>query len=118
MPRTHMNLIVVIAATLVATSAIAESNHEEHAHDFSKDVDALHAALAPLWHEHAGEERSRKVCAQTNTLENLTRDIQNGDTRLLLKSIAALKVRCQTSPTNIEDAFTQVHDAFHHLTEN
>ncbi|MFA7269900.1 MAG: hypothetical protein WC073_11195 [Sterolibacterium sp.] len=117
MPKKCRNFIVAIVATLLAGSAIAENNHENHRHQFSKDVDALHEVLAPLWHAHAGNERSQKVCAQAQKLESLTRDIQSGDTKNLLGTIAALKAQCQASPTDIDAVFSQVHEAFHRLAE-
>jgi hypothetical protein len=116
-PGKYRNLIVAIVATWLAGSAIAEDSHEKHAHDFAKDVDALHAVLAPLWHARAGKERSQKVCAQADKLESLTRDIHSGDTKTLLVSLGALKARCQASPTDIDAAFSQVHEAFHRLAD-
>jgi len=118
MQRKHVHLVVVIVAALLSGSAIAEAEHKEHAHNFSQDVDALHAVLAPLWHATAGKERSKKVCARANKLETLTRNIQNGDTTLLLESITALKSQCKTNPTKIDDAFSKVHEAFHGLAEH
>ena len=118
MQRIHVHLIAAIVATLIAGSAIAETEHKEHAHNFSQEVDALHATLAPLWHEQAGRARSKKVCAQAGKLETLTRNIQTGDTTPLLDSIAALKAQCKTNPTKIDDVFSKVHEAFHGLAEH
>lgn len=88
---------------------------EKHMHSFAKDVDAFHAALAPLWHAPAGKERAQNVCAQANKLESLATDIRSGDAKPLRASITTLKAQCQTNPADIDTAFSQVHEAFHHL---
>lgn len=118
MPGKYSKLCVAIAATLLAASAGAEDQHGKHTHSFSKEVDALHAALAPLWHAPAGKERAQNVCAQANKLETLSKDIHSGDTKNLLASIAALKAQCQANPADIDAAFSQVHQAFHRLAEH
>jgi hypothetical protein len=115
--KKHLKLSGAIVATLLAASALAEDNHEKHHHRFAADVDALHSVLAPLWHATAGKERSQNVCAQTGKLESLSKDIRSGDNKALLASITTLKAQCQTSPTEIDAAFSQVHDAFHRLID-
>jgi len=118
MPRIHTKLIVAIAAVLFAGSAVGEDKDERHMHSFAKDVDALHAVLAPLWHERPGKERSQNVCAQAHKLEKLTKEIHGVDVRTLLESIAALKAQCQANPSDIDAVFSQVHEAFHYLAEH
>ena len=118
MPKIYTKLIVAIVAVLFAGSAIGEEKGEKHKHNFAKDVDALHAVLAPLWHARPGKERSQNVCAQAHKLESLAKEIHSGDAKALLVSIAALKAQCQASPSDIDAAFSQVHDAFHHLAEH
>ena len=110
-------MFIAAISVLMAGSAWAQDNHEKHAHSFSKDVDALHAVLAPLWHAEAGKERSQKVCTQVDTLEGLTKEINGADTKPLLTSLTALRKQCQANPTKIDVAFSQVHEAFHHLAE-
>lgn len=118
MTRSRYARIAAIAATLLAGgTAWANDKHEPHSHAFAKDVDALHAALAPLWHAQPGKERTRAVCAQAERLEGLTREIRSGDTKALLASIAALKAQCKANPAKIDAAFAKVHDAFHDLAE-
>jgi hypothetical protein len=117
MPKSNTNLIAAIVTTLMVSNAIAEAKHEDHAHSFAKDVDAFHAALAPLWHARPGQERSQNVCAQAGTLVALATDIHSADPKPLLASLAALKAQCKTSPTKIDAVFTEVHEAFHHLIE-
>lgn len=118
MLRKVTNSIALIVAALLAGGAIAAEQHENHRHHaFAKDVDALHAVLAPLWHARPGKERSQNVCAKTNELERLAGDIRSGDPKSLLLAIAALKKQCQASPANIDAAFFDVHEAFHRLAE-
>lgn len=117
MPRMKANLIVVTVAALLAGSIIAEDGHEHNAHAFAKDVDPLHAVLAPLWHSPPGKERSEKVCESAQKLENLAAAIRNAEVKPLLSSIAVLKAQCKTNPNDIDTAFSQVHEAFHRLAE-
>jgi type IV secretory pathway TrbL component len=114
----RMNWGVVIAATLLAGSAGAEGQHEGHAHHLAKEVDAFHAALAPLWHAPAGRERSRQVCAQAPKLASLAQAIRSGDSKPLLASLVALKAQCQANPADIDGVFSDVHEAFHRLAEH
>lgn len=88
---------------------------ERHMHRFARDIDAFHAALAPLWHAPAGKERAQNVCAQAPKLEILAKEVHSGDAKPLLASVTALKAQCQANPADIDAAFSQVHDAFHHL---
>lgn len=118
MSRIQTKLIVVIVALLTAGSAIGEDKAEKHIHSFAKDIDDFHAVLAPLWHARPGNERSQKVCAQANKLENLAREIHSGDAKKLLASIAELKAQCQANPPDIDALFSQVHEAFHGLAEH
>lgn len=108
---------LIVAALLIGGSALAEDKRERHPHAFAKDVDALHGALAPLWHAQPGKERAREVCAQVERLEGLTREIRSGDNKAMLASIAGLKAQCLANPAEIDAAFAKVHDAFHDLVE-
>lgn len=107
----------IAAALLIGGNAWAEDKREQHSHAFAKDVDALHAALAPLWHAQPGKERTRNVCAQVERLEGLSREIRSGDNKAMLASIAGLKAQCLANPAEIDLAFAKVHDAFHDLAE-
>lgn len=117
MTRIHTRLTLTIVAVLFAGSASGEDKGEKHMHSFAKDVDALHAVLAPLWHAPPGKERAQNVCAQAPRLESRAREIRSGDAKALLASIAALRVQCQANPSDIDAIFSQVHEAFHHLAE-
>jgi hypothetical protein len=118
MLKTLANLIGLIVVALLVEFAIAEEPHDEHMHQgVAKDVDALHAVLAPLWHAQSGKERSQVVCAKANKLESLAKDIRAGDTKALLLAIAALEKQCQAGQTDIDAALSDVHEAFHRLAE-
>lgn len=118
MVRPQTNFVALMAAALLAGSAFAQDKHENHDHAFAKDVDAFHSLLAPLWHADAGKERSRKVCAQADKLESLGREIRGPDAMSLVESVRALRLRCQTDPTRIDEAFARVHEAFHRVAEH
>lgn len=107
--------MVVIAAALLVGNAAAQDHHEKHSHRFANDVDAFHTALAPLWHAPAGKERAQKVCANAIRLESLAREIHSADSQPLLASLATLRTQCQEKPSDIDPAFSRVHDAFHRL---
>lgn len=119
MPTKYLYPIALLAATLLAGSAFAAEppEHHPHHHAFAQDVDAFHAALAPLWHARPGKERTRNACAKAADLETLAGNIRSADAKPLLGSIAAFKKQCQTSPGKVDAAFSDVHDAFHHLIE-
>lgn len=117
MPGNKRFLIAATLAALLAGSAEAADRHEQHHHDFAQDVDAFHAVLAPLWHARPGQERTRNVCAQTTQLASRAAEIRSGDAKTLVASVAALQQRCQTQPADIDAAFFDVHQAFHHVAE-
>jgi len=112
MQKIYIKLILSIASVLFAGVAIGE---DKHMHQFSKDVDAFHAVLAPLWHAQPGNERSQNVCSHAQKMENLAKEIHSGDSEMLRASLAALKIRCETNPSDIDAVFSDVHEAFHHL---
>ncbi len=117
MTRMPANLIAMFVVGLFAGSTVAQDRHEQHNHAFPKDVDAFHATLAPLWHAQAGKQRSANVCAQAGKLESLAGEIRKVDTKALVASVAVLKAQCNTSPINIDAAFSEVHEAFHRVME-
>ena len=115
--RNCKRVTVIAALLLMGGSALANDKGEQHPHAFARDVDALHAALAPLWHAQPGKERARNVCTQVERLDGLAREIRSGDTKAMLASIAGLKAQCLANPAEIDAAFAKVHDAFHDLAE-
>jgi len=111
-----MNLIKLVGASLAMTclgSAIADDHH--HHHNFAKDVDAFHAVLAPVWHARPGPERLPSACAKVDELGRLASDIRSTDASKLVASIATMKTACQSKPGDVDGAFHDVHEAFHHL---
>lgn len=118
MATKQTNVIVAVIGALLVGNTIAKDQDEQHAHSFAPDVEAFHSVLAPLWHAHAGKERSRNVCAQSPDLERLAQAIRSANPKPLLTSIAALRAQCKTDPADIDNAFSQVHDSFHRLAEH
>jgi len=112
-----MNWVVAIAVALFAGNAGAADRQDGHSDNLAKEVDAFHAALAPLWHSPVGKERSQQVCAQASRLASLAQAIRSGDSKPLLESLVALKAQCQANPADIDSVFSAVHEAFHHLAE-
>ncbi len=107
-------LIKLFGVTLAVTclgSAIADDHHHHH---FAKDVDAFHEVLAPLWHARPGPERLPNACAKVGELGRLASEIRSTDATELVASIAAMKTACQ-SKGDVDGAFHDVHEAFHHL---
>lgn len=108
-------LIKLFGVTLAVTclgSAIAEDHHHHH---FSKDVDAFHSVLAPVWHARPGPERLPNACAKVDELGRLASDIRSTDATKLVASIATMKTACQGKQGDVDGAFHDVHEAFHHL---
>lgn len=110
-------LVPLIAALCLGAAWAQDQGLHHHHHEFGEDVAALHAALAPLWHAPEGKARLRNACAKAAKLEQLTRAVRDGDTQPLLTAIAAMKTQCKTKSGDVAGAFSQVHDAFHHLIE-
>lgn len=108
-------LIKLIGASLAITclgSAMADDHHHHH---FAKDVDAFHAALAPVWHARPGPERLPNACAKVDELGRLASDIRSTDATKLVASIGTMKTACQSKSGDVDDAFHDVHEAFHQL---
>lgn len=100
----------MLAVTFLGAAIADDHNH----HHFAKDVDAFHAVLAPVWHTRPGPERLPNACAKVDELGRLASAIRSTDATKLLASIAAMKTACQ-SKGDIDGAFHDVHEAFHHL---
>lgn len=108
-------LILAVVATMFGQSVAAEGSHKHH---FAKDIDAVHGVLAPLWHSPPGKDRAQKVCAQAERMEQLAHQIRSVASKPLVTSIATLRAQCQTNPVAIDQAFSDVHDAFHVIAEH
>lgn len=107
-------LITCVAGSCIGT-AVADDHH--HMHRFPKDVDALHAVLAPIWHSAPGKERLQTACAKANEMEGLAKGIRSTDASELVGAVGALKTKCQGDQADVESALGDVHEAFHHLIE-
>lgn len=109
-------LVLAVSSALLISNALADNAGHKH-HDFPKDVDAFHALLAPIWHARPGKERSQNACAKAAEMEMLARDIQSADAKPLVASITSLKSTCKGKLAEVDAAFFDVHEAFHHLID-
>ncbi len=96
--------------------ALAES--EKHSHHFAADVEAFHAILSPLWHAAEGAERLANACNEASNLRDSARAIKSKSNKSLSKSLKAFSKQCKKDQSSAADAFTRVHDEFHHLIEH
>ena len=103
----------LVAATCLGT-AIADDHHH---HQFAKDIDAFHAVLAPVWHARPSPERLPNACAKVDELAGLASDIRSTNASNLVASIASMKTTCQSKQGDVDGAFYDVHEAFHHLLD-
>lgn len=106
----------VFVLTATCMGAVMAEVPDHHHHNFAKDVDALHAVLAPIWHARPGSERLPNACAKVDELGRLASDIRSTDASNLVASIATMKTACQ-GKGDVEGAFYDVHEAFHHLID-
>lgn len=109
--KKYTKLLVALLAVTSMGVAIAEDHQHHH---FAKDVDAFHAVLAPVWHVRPGPERLPNACTKVDELGRLASDIRSTDATKLVTSIATMKTACQ-SKGDVDGAFYDVHEAFHHL---
>lgn len=103
----------VAAATSLST-AIADDHHHHH---LAKDVDAFHAVLAPIWHARPGPERLPNACSKIEDMARLASEIRSTDASKMVASIASMKTACQGNTGDVEGAFYDLHEAFHHLLD-
>ncbi len=107
-------ILFVVSIVAFLGTAIADDHHHHH---FAKDVDAFHAVLAPIWHARPGPERLPNACAKADDLAGLAGGIRSADASKLVASIATMKTACESKQGDVEGAFYDVHEAFHHLID-
>ena len=107
-------LFWALVASTCLGSAIANGHHR---HELANDVDAFHGVLAPIWHARPGPERLQNACAKVDEMARLARDIRSTDASRLNTSIAAMKRVCESKSGDVDGAFYDVHEAFHHLID-
>lgn len=105
----------LFGATLAVTCLSVAIADDHHHHHFAKDVDAFHAVLAPIWHARPGPERLPNACAKVEELGQLASAIRSTDASKLVASISTMKTACQGKSGDVDGAFHDVHEAFHHL---
>lgn len=119
MNKQFTKMTLAVCSALLVTAALAESqghNHHHH-HDFPKDVEAFHAVLAPVWHARPGKQRLLDACTKAPEMETLAKNIQSADAKPLVATIQTLKAKCKSKPGDVDAAFFDVHEAFHHLID-
>ena len=114
MKKKFAKLSWAMATATCLGTAIADDHHH---HQSAKDVDAFHAALAPVWHARPGNERLQNACAKVDELARLASDIRSTDASRLIASIAAMKTACQGNQSDVDGAFYDVHEAFHQVID-
>jgi hypothetical protein len=117
MNKIFTKMLLAAASALCFSAALAESPGHKHHHDFPKDIDAFHAVLAPIWHARPGKERSRNACAKAAEMEKLARGIQSSNATALVATITVLESKCKGKLADVDAAFFDVHEAFHHLID-
>lgn len=113
--KSQIQIALAVAALWAASATAAE--FRQHPHRLAADVDAFHSVLAPVWHMPMGKERSRKACAQAGKMETTAGAIRSTDATQLIDSVSAFRAQCRANPAKVDEAFAQVHEAFHHLME-
>lgn len=108
--------ILLVAAIFLGGSAFADGHDHMH-HNFSKDVDAFHAVLAPVWHARPGSARTQDACDKAGEMARLAQAIRSADVSQLNASINLLKGKCDGGKDDVDVALYDVHEAFHRLIE-
>lgn len=108
--------LLLVVAALLGGSALADEHGHMH-HKFSKDVDAFHSILAPVWHARPGPERTQDACAKASEMARLANEIRSTDASQLVASISVLKSKCGNNKGEVDVALYDVHEAFHHLID-
>lgn len=108
--------LILAAMVFLGGGALADEHGHRH-HKFAKDVDAFHAVLAPVWHARPGPERTQDACAKAGEMARLAKEIRSNDASQLVASITVLKAKCGNVMGDVDSAFHDVHEAFHHLID-
>lgn len=116
MKKQFLKLTAIVLAAVGMGAAMAEVPDHHH-HQLASDVDAFHAVLAPLWHARPGPERLPNACSKVDEMARFASDIRSTDSSKLVASIASMKTACQSKPSDVDGAFYDVHEDFHHLIE-
>ncbi len=116
------SLFAAAATTLlISLPAYAGDQHQHahhHHHGEAKEVTALHATLAPLWHAPKGQARIDAACAKAGLMDQQAQAIK-GDNAAALQEVTALfKEKCAAKAEETEAVFGKLHDAFHKVSDH
>ena len=106
-------LLLATSLFIVTSQATAEG---EHSHDFPKEIMDFHHVMAPLWHMKASESRTKLSCKAADEMLTLTKAIAHSND--LQTTIKAMQKVCSSEKPNIQEAFKNIHDAFHAVTDS
>lgn len=110
----YMKHALIIGFMVLFSSHIAISE-ESHTHDFPDDIMAFHHVMAPLWHLEQGSERVKLTCSSIGKMSDLATKINNSEK--LLDTVKALGATCSQKEEAFNNAFKNVHDAFHQVSD-
>jgi hypothetical protein len=134
---------IAVAAAACGGTATREQAYDVHSHDVGEkhdveeehhgvgvaEIDSFHDTLAPIWHEAAGDARTKHACAAVATMREQATAIVGraradhaqweGNGNALVKAVAKLADACggKTFSQPFDEAFGGVHDAYHALME-
>ncbi|MBP5986375.1 MAG: hypothetical protein KA538_04245 [Azonexus sp.] len=116
MAKPFATTLLVVTTAFWIGAAIADEHGHAHPH-FAPDVDAFHSLLAPLWHARPGKARTRNACTKAGELAKGAAEIRSADATALVAAIHRLQSTCKGKPAEVDAAFFDVHEAFHHLID-
>jgi hypothetical protein len=109
--------ILIFGLVLFSSNAVFAKT-EAHPHSFAPDLEAFHEKLSPLWHAPVGPDRLVNACKESKTLRDGARAIKSKSNKSLIKSIKDFSKQCKKDSSTAADAFSKVHDEYHHLIEH
>lgn len=111
-------MLAIAGAALLFTLPTHAADQHGHHHAEAKEVTALHATLAPLWHAPKGQARIDAACAKAGLMDQQAQAIK-GDNAAALQEVTALfKEKCAAKAEETEAVFGKLHDAFHKVSEH
>ncbi|MCP5143642.1 MAG: hypothetical protein H6978_02345 [Gammaproteobacteria bacterium] len=110
---------VLLGPLLGAFAFAVQAAEEDHAHEFTAEVNAFHQVMAPLWHAPKDAERMAGTCATLPQMNALADRIKAANVGLLKDALKGMEQPCGSGNERaFEAAFEQLHDAFHAVSEH
>lgn len=111
-------LLALAGAALLFTLPTHAADQHGHHHNEAKEVTALHATLAPLWHAPKGQARIDAACAKADLMNQQAQAIKGNNAAALQEVTALFKEKCAAKAEETEAVFGKLHDAFHKVSEH